>query len=365
MPFQNKKGRENLVKKNLTILLTVVLVSAVSFMVYFSLNPAKTQKKELISGEKSIGNEEELVEEAKPPEYFCPACGEKTTEEDSKLRPIAVIIENHPAARPQSGLEDACTIYETLAEGGITRFLAIYTHKDCKNIGPVRSVRDYFAEIAKGYDAMLAHCGGSPTGYSTVKELHVADLDEFANSDAYWRAKSRNRPHNLYTSTENLRKRAAQKKFDSEANFESFKFKDDISIQERPDETYVEIDFSTPKFKVKYEYDKEKNSYARFMGGLPHKDSNSGEQLQAKNVLVQITSIRVVDKKERVKIGTLGNGTAYAFLDGKVTKGKWVRENPTSTIKFYDESGKEIKLNRGQTWIEIISPDGKVSFPKT
>jgi len=364
LPFQNKKGRENLVKKNLTILLTLTLVGTVSFIVYFSLTPSKTQEKELIIGEKSVENKEELVEEIKPPEYFCPVCGEKTTEEDSKLRPLAIIIENHPAARPQSGLEDACIVYETLAEGGITRFLAIYTHKDCKNIGPVRSVREYFASIAKGYDAILAHCGGSPTGYSTVKELHVAALDEFANSGAYWRAKNRNRPHNLYTSTENLRKRAAQKKFDSEANFESFKFKDDISIQERPDETYVEIDFSSPKFKAKYEYDKGKNSYVRFMGGLPHKDSNSGEQLQVKNILVQITSIQIVDKIGRVKIGTVGNGTAYAFLDGKATKGKWVRENSTSTIKFYDEFGKEIKLNRGQTWIEIIPPNRKVNFPK-
>jgi len=347
-------------KKTLIILLAVIgVVIATSLGIYAFLKP-----KEPIKMDKKAKKKTQATV-VTPPAYFCSVCGEETSKENSELRPIAVIVENHPAARPQSGLEDACTIYEVVAEGGITRFLAIYTHSECKNIGPVRSVREYFAEIAKGYDALLAHCGGSPTGYSMVKSLNIADLDEFANSGAYWRAKDRKMPHNLYTSTENLRKRAAERKFDTDSSFEPFKFKKDAPVEDRPEETYVEIDFSSPKFKVRYEYNKEKNSYLRFMSGLAHKDRNSGNQLEVKNILVQKTSISVVDKIGRVRIGNVGSGEGYAFLDGKVFKGKWVRDSLSKIIKFYDESGNELQLNRGQTWVEVISPDRKVNFPET
>ena len=364
MPFQNKKGRGNILKKALLIFLVLVLVSATAFALYSYLKPEEASEEPSVEIE-PVEEKDDSVVETKTPEHYCLTCGQKATEEDSRLRPSAVIIENHPAARPQSGLEDACIVYEVVAEGGITRFLAIYTHKDCNNIGPVRSVRDYFAEIAKGYNAILAHCGGSPTGYSTVNSLHVAGLDEFANSGAYWRVSSRKRPHNLYTSTKKIRERAQERKFDSNVNYESFSFKDNAPLEKRPEETYVTIDFSSPKFKVKYEYNRESNSYSRFMGGIPHKDSNSGKQLEAKNILVLMTSIRVVDEIGRVKIGTLGSGPAYGFLDGTITKGKWIREGSSNTVKFYDESGAEIILNRGQTWIEIISPDKKVDFPES
>ncbi|MDO8885572.1 DUF3048 domain-containing protein [Candidatus Oleimmundimicrobium sp.] len=365
MPFQNIKGRENILKKILITLLVLTLTGAVAFTLYFRLRPAETSENPIIENvDEDIEIKDDSVVEENTSENYCLTCGQETAPENANLRPLAVIIENHPAARPQSGLEDACIVYEVVAEGGITRFLAIYTHKNCNNIGPVRSVRKYFAEIAKGYDAMLAHCGGSPTGYLAIKELHLADLDEFANSGAYRRVSSRKMPHNLYTSTKRLRERAEKKNFASNVSYESFKFKNDAPLEKRPEETYAIIDFSTPKFKVKYEYNRENNSYSRFMGGMQHKDSNSGKQLEAKNILVLITSIRVVDKIGRVDISTLGSGPAYAFLDGTVITGRWTRESLSNTIKFYDQSEKEIALNRGQTWIEIISPDKKVDFPE-
>lgn len=300
------------------------------------------------------------IEEEK---YYCLACGEEVErKEDSTLRPLAVIIENHPDARPQSGLMDACIVHEVVTEGGITRFLAVYLHDKVDRVGPVRSARDYYGEMAKGLEAIIAHCGGSAAGYTAIKDLKLDDLDEFTNTDAYWRSSKQKRPHNLYTSTDNLRERAKEKGFDDMAAFEPFKFKDDASAAERPGSMEARINFSSPEFLVTYEYDGRSNSYLRSMGGRVHRDFNSGEQLSVKNVLIQVTRIKVIDEAGRVKVTNTGRGLAYALLDGKVIEGKWVRDSLKETLRFYDITGSEIALNRGSVWIETVSSEDMLSF---
>ncbi len=303
------------------------------------------------------------TKEAAKERYYCTACGEEVEAEgDGQMRPLAVIIENHPDARPQSGLEDACIVHEVVAEGGITRFLAVYLHKKSDSIGPVRSVRDYFAEMTKGYEAIISHCGGSPAGYQAIKDLKLDDLDEFANQGAYRRSSKRRRPHNLYTSTAELRLQAKVRKFDDVADFIPFDFKDDASFEERPLEMVAKINFSSPKFLVEYEYDRTSNSFLRNMDGKPHRDLGSGKQLKVKNILIQVTSIKVVDEVGRVKVTSTGRGLAYALLDGKVIEGKWVRNSLSDMIEFFDLNGERVELNRGQIWIETVSSKDMFSF---
>ncbi|MDI6799571.1 MAG: DUF3048 domain-containing protein [Actinomycetota bacterium] len=303
---------------------------------------------------------DQVIEEEK---YYCMACGEEVAEEtDATLRPLAVIIENHPDTRPQSGLEDACIVHEVVAEGGITRFLAVYLHDKVDSVGPVRSVRDYYGEMAKGFEAILAHCGGSPAGYKAIKDLKLDDLDEFANTGAYWRSSKHKRPHNLYTSTDNLREKAKERGFEDLATFKPFEFKDDAPTAERPSSMEAKINFSSPEFLVAYEYEMTSNSYLRSMGGKVHRALSSGRQLSVKNVLIQVTSIKVIDEMGRVKVANVGRGLAYALLDGQVIEGKWVRDSLKDSLRFYDITGSEIALNRGPVWIETVSLKDVLSF---
>jgi hypothetical protein len=116
---------------------------------------------------------------------------------------LMAIVENHPAARPQSGLELADVVYEMVSEGNITRFLACFYQQAPEKIGPIRSVRPAFSEIAKAYNSPLAHAGGSEDGLASVRNLKVQNLDEIYNASRYfWRATDRRMPHNLYTSAE-------------------------------------------------------------------------------------------------------------------------------------------------------------------
>lgn len=339
----------------------IVLIALIAGVISYQII---TQKDSNQIPSETSGMEE--IPEEELPEFFCPICGEKTfVEGETTRRPLVIVIENHSEARPQSGLEKACLVYETVAEGGITRFLAFYLHNDCGNIGPVRSAREYFVEWAKSFEALFSYCGGSPTAFKAIKQLDVVSLNQFFNGKAYWRIKARKAPHNLYTSTEKLWNLAKEKEFSLEFEGNPYLFKDDIHLTERPKGQRIvatEIDFSGKNYKVRYEYEKKTNFYKRFLNGSPHIDNNSGNQLKAKNIAVMFTSIKIIDEMDRRKITTIGSGKALVFLDGDLIESTWKRFSKNEPTRFYDQNGEEIKFNRGQIWIEVISPDRKVSL---
>src|SRR6185369_4571690 len=124
---------------------------------------------------------------------------------DVNKRPVnAVMIENSEFARPQSGLDQAGVVFEAVAEGGITRFLTLFQDTNTAYLGPVRSVRPYYIQWALGFDAAIAHVGGSPEALSAMKSWSVKDLDQFANGSYFQRVNNRDAPHNVYTSTDQL-----------------------------------------------------------------------------------------------------------------------------------------------------------------
>lgn len=291
-------------------------------------------------------------------DYACPLDGEATGEQQSLRRPFAVMIENHPDARPQSGLSKACIVYETVAEGGITRFMALFLHNDVNNIGPVRSAREYYADLAKQYDAVYTHCGGPATIYDVIKGLGLADLDQYYNGDYFWRIKTRYAPHNLYTSTDFLRKGAEAHGYNQQVFFQKMNFKDDEPLEMRPATETVTINFSKPSYLVRYEYDRQSNTYKRFMAGTPHIDPNNNQQIVPKNIIVQYAPISNIanDPKGRMKVSLVGSGQGIIFQDGKAAPVTWRRQTVTDITRYFDSLGAEIKLNRGQTWFELVDP---------
>ncbi|MFD1991913.1 DUF3048 domain-containing protein [Paenibacillus nicotianae] len=169
----------------------------------------------------------EPITPEKPAEvvYTAPLTG-LPVDQPSISRPIAVMINNAPAARPQSGLAQADMVYEVLAEGGITRLIAVYQsyHGDV-TIGPVRSIRPYLIGIGESMNALLVHAGGSPEAYSILQQGNKEHLDEITNASVpFWRDSSRKAPHNLYTNEEKLRKGALQKKYKQEVTMPTYPF---------------------------------------------------------------------------------------------------------------------------------------------
>lgn len=286
-----------------------------------------------------------------------PISGRMVTKALAARRPIAVVVENHPDARPQSGLSQASMVIETLAEGGITRFLAIFQEEDVPEIGPVRSARPYFVDWAFGYKALFAHVGGNSNALSMIRSLKVYDLNQFSFGSFFWRDRTRYAPHNVYTTTDKLRAAAKTRNYPLEdPSTPAFSFKDDIKEEERPQNFSFRVGFDS-RFAVTYSYLRADNFFYRSIAGVKHTDRKSGEQIKAKNVIVCFSDIRPSRSsigEQMMDIRTTGSGKAVIFVDGTRSQGTWKREK-NAIMRFYDATGSEVKLNGGTTWVDFVS----------
>lgn len=279
--------------------------------------------------------------------------------EKGVTRPIAVMVENHPDSRPQSGLSQADIVYETLAEGGITRFMAIYQTQKVDSIGPVRSARPYFVNWAKELGAVYAHVGGSDEALLMLRQgvTGVSDVDEFFNASYFPRTNRRPAPHNTYTSTDKLLAFIRDYKLNAEKNYSDLLFKDEPASDALPPVETIHIQFSTPLFGVKFVYDKDSNSYRRFNAGEIVIDAGNDVPVQPKTVIVQYLKNIPVPNDPRliINMNTNEGGKVEVFLDGKRITGTW--RVVSGRTKYFDTSGVEIALNRGQIWIAVVPPE--------
>lgn len=279
---------------------------------------------------------------------------------------FAVVVENMVDARPQSGLDEASVVYETLAEGGITRFLALYpVGSQVQKIGPVRSARPYFISWSEEYKPLFAHAGGSPQAlaYLRTGKANLYDFNQFSNGGSFVREPSRSAPHNLYTDTDKLFMGLRRKAPDASANFSSWTFKGETPLDNRPTTVNdLVIDFSSFSYKVKYQYDRVQNRYVRYQADKPHVMLD-GAQIYAKNVVIQYTTIApLAGDKQRLDIKTVGSGKALVFRDGTVIEGTWKKESAADRTEFLDANNQPIALNAGQIWIETVATGAKVTY---
>ncbi len=276
-------------------------------------------------------------------------------------RPVTgVMIENSPDARPQSGLKDAGIVFEAIAEGGITRFLALFEDTQPDYIGPIRSARPYYLDWALAFNASLAHVGGSPDALAQIKALGVRDLDQFANSGYYTRVNNRYAPHNVYTSTAKLDE-LNQKKGYTSSNFASWPRKADQKAT-TPTANSIDLTVSGFLYSPHYDYDPATNSYKRSEGGQPHKDERSGVQLMPKVVVALVSGYTIASDGIHSIYGTTGSGHMYVFQDGIVTEGTWQKADSHSQFTFTNSAGAPLKFNAGQTWLTMVNSTGAVAY---
>lgn len=288
--------------------------------------------------------------------YYSQLTGVKVeSEAAAKQAATAIMIENSPDARPQSGLKNSGVVFEAIAEGGITRFLVLYQQEKPELVGPVRSLRSYYVDWLAPFNASVAHVGGSKAALDEVRNGNYRDIDQFFNPNAYWRASDRYAPHNVYTSFERIDALNNEKGYTS-STFTGFERKDDTPSAE-PNATSITVTMSSPAYNSAYSYDTDTNSYLRSQGGAPHNDRETG-QINPKVVIVMKANMsRVMEDGYRESIQTTGSGTAYIFQDGTVTEGQWQKPSQKEQVSFTDPNGNPIKLNRGQTWLSVV-PEG-------
>lgn len=272
----------------------------------------------------------------------------------------AVQIENSPEARPQSGLIYADIINEAVAEGGITRFNAIFHDHVPPNIGPIRSLRPYYIDWFLPYSAGIVHAGGSPEALADVRNLNIQDMDHGVNGAYFRRVSNRYAPHNLYSTGQQLLDLFAKRGY-SNPNVASLPRKE-LAPAATPTARVVNLKISSANYNVNFTYDPATNTYLRSMGGVPHKDAEAGTQIMPRVVVVPVLNKSIHPNRIHTVYGTVGSGKVFVFQDGTVTEGTWSKPSRSAQWQLTDTAGTIIKLNPGQTWFTIIDAAGSVSY---
>jgi len=281
--------------------------------------------------------------------------------ESPGMRPLAVMIENHAQARPQTGLNEAEVVYEIPVEGGITRFMALFYHV-ANLIGPIRSCREYFLDRALEVNALYVHCGGSPNGYKYIGKVKAFAIDEISNGEPFFRDNSRKAPHNLYAKMQKIIDNM-NKKYPMQLPYQRLPF------------LYGELETLSPipakgvsikyhgNYTASFRFNGRYNVYHRYMNGIQHLDRVSLRPVAPGTVIVQEAIMKVVDDKGRQEIDFIGQGKAFILHGGTVSRATWKKDAPRDFTRFYDENGKPfIFSNKAPIWVQVVDPKNTVTF---
>lgn len=308
-------------------------------------------------GTKDIDNKpkDNIVKEEE--KFVSPYTGEQVTKDILNNIPFMVIVENSKDSRPQSGLVDADIVYETMAEGGIPRFIALFHKNSPEKIGPVRSARPYFLDLSKLYKLPFGHCGYSEEAKNQIETEHLPSLNEFIYENSYWRDKSRKYEHSLYTSTANMRKLISEKNLiinpTSIYNFDK-SYWENSNLDSSNSITIKVNKYYNTSYVLK------DNLYIKYMDNSPAINRDDNRPIQAKNIVIQLTDITLQNDNLHVDIRLLGEGDCLVISNGKVVKGRWKQSSLDSNIELIDSLGNPIPLNIGNTWWHIL--DKKVAI---
>jgi hypothetical protein len=382
------------IKSILLIIITYFIATGVSYA-FFSQQGFGQSDTDSISEDK-VGSGDGLgFDDSLPKTEACPLNGEKYSKSQrewwEKHRPLGVMIENHIDSRPQSGLSDADVVYEAVAEGGITRFLAIFHCRNAELIGPVRSARTYFLDWVSEYGdfPLYTHVGGANTpgpanalgqigdyGWNMYNDLSQFNLS-FPTFKRIERPNGRDvaTEHTMFSSTDELWKVAGIRELTNvnddgdswDENFVEYSFKDDAKESEKPATQSIHLeawkDYS--EYAVDWIYDKSTNLYKRENGGSAHMDRNTNSQITSKNVVVlfmrESNANDGYENNIHLLYGTVGRGDALVFMDGKEIKATWSKDSREERTLLFDSSGSQIEFNRGAIWFEILPIYGVVN----
>ncbi|MCM0647451.1 DUF3048 domain-containing protein [Clostridium swellfunianum] len=292
--------------------------------------------------------------------YYAPYTGEEVNKEVLSNVPFLTSVENSPAARPQSGLNSADIVFELMSEGGVTRFFALFQKESAPKIGPVRSVRTYFIDIAYEYNLPFGHCGGSSDADERIKNENLMSMNEMFNGSYYWRDPSiKVREHGLYTSSEKLITLANKKGYAKPA---SSNLKFDKSFWDNISSSVANS--ASIRFNGAYttSYTFKDGLYYKAMNNVPSVNKEDTKPIAVKNVVIQNVNYRSRVNSPNLDADLIGQGNGYIISNGKAVKVSWSRSDLKSQTVFKDEKGNIVPLNPGKTWWHILDQEAKLTL---
>lgn len=307
------------------------------------------------------------------PTNLNPLTGKADLSEDAiGGRPIAIMVENSPSARPQWGMSTPDVILEGMVEGGITRMMWIYADAEDipEKVGPTRSARHDFVEIAAGLNAIYVHWGGSgrtnsTLAYGAIKKYGIDNIDGMTYSGTYFfRDTTRNvsSEHRGYTKGSSIQKAIAKLGYETEAKdtgWTPFKVVTNGLRMPYGDASgscsSINITYSS-SYKRTFKYDTENNTYDVYMNSTLCKDGTTGEKVSVSNVIIMYCGVSSLgDSKGHQEWNMeVSTGDAVFVSNGYGESITWKKDGKTGALKFYGKDGKELTVNKGQSFIGVV-----------
>ncbi len=307
------------------------------------------------SGNKESEKPKESDKEVTDQQNSYPLTGFNTNEKVNH-RAISVMVNNHPKARPQSGISKADVVYEVLAESNITRLLAIYQSEFPETFGPIRSARDYYIELAKGFESLYIFHGWSPDAQKLIQSDYIDYLNGLNHDGTLFkRSSDRKAPHNSYITYENILKGAKNEGYTMQETPPAYSFfsEDETGLISGEEYTVANISYGSADYDVTYKYDASSEKYTRYTAGVRTEDEETKKPVLLDNILIVEAVHKVKDDKGRREIDLTAGGDAYLLQKGKRSEIQW--SNKEGRIVPVS-GGTEVKLVQGKTWINIV-PD--------
>lgn len=385
-------------KKNLVLALIIYLLSAGGSYAFFSQvdtvsnNDANVTTTTDAESETALGLLLE-IDPSEPVDQPCPINGAlyTTTERNAweKKRPLFIMIENSPDARPQSGLSKADAVFEAVAEGGVTRYGAVFycaAQKQDVVVAPVRSARTYFVDWASGFNFPLyvnvggANLPGPADALGQIRKYGWElenNLSQFSIGYPTF-VRNNNRldrevatEHTMETATEALWAVAAKRDWtntDPDGNewaddYTGWVFEDEPAAQGSVNKISYSFWSGYNDYSVEWSYDGQQNVYLRTLAGQEDLDLETGKRISAATVIVLKTTEKgPIDELKHMLYTTIGKGTALIFKNGEVIEANWSKPTRVSQLRFTDSQGKDVKLARGKIWISVLGLGNEVEY---
>lgn len=352
----------------------MLLIAATVILTLASCGQSAVQPSSSTGGADESTLRQTQVETQKEPSARNPLTGLAIAPEKVNRRPVAVMLNNLEKSLPQLGVSQADVIYEVLAEGGITRMLAVFQDLDgVGDLGSIRSTRAYYLELALGHDAILVHAGGSPEAYSCIPKWGVSNLDGVnggSEQEIFWRDADRKRnlgyEHSLLTSGDAILEYLSNGRYalDHEDGYHyEMLFAEDGTPQNGSAAQDVCVNFSKTN-TGEFHYDPESGKYLVEDYGAPYLDGNTGEQVAVTNVIVLRTRISLIsgDSAGRISVDLTSGGEGFYCNGGKAVPISWSKAGREGQLTYAQKDGTPLTLGRGTSYVCIVGQESPVTI---
>lgn len=290
--------------------------------------------------------------------------------ENWNRRPIAVMQPADVEARPAAGFSDADIVFEMpVITAGITRLMSIYVCNDPIEVGSMRSSRHDYIHLAKSFDAIYVHWGGSHFAKEILNKGAIDNMNcnndggKSAGQCCYRKEGMSRGVDSGFVKFSRLLECAQEFGYSLENSFSGYPHQAELPLDQRIEKGHLRVGYAGD-FAVEYDYDRETNSYLRSWGGEPDIDRNNQKRLAPKNIVVMMAkSEQIEGQYNNVQLGdpwydVSDSGEAFYFIDGQRIVGKWKKDKSSisSKIQFLSNNGTEIKFVPGQIWVQILEP---------